>query len=259
MSTATAASTSTSAKLHELPFELRSLAEAKRYQKWVFDKVSPYLGRRTLEIGAGIGNMSRWLPRGDLLVLTETDPLLLTVLADSFSQPKDDSPRALVRRLDLMASDLQPYFDENFDTIISFNVMEHIEDDVAAFKNLGEILRRSRAPGPKRLITFVPAHAWAFGEMDRSFGHFRRYSKTRLRGLLEQAAPEARLKLEHFNLFGLAGWVMNGRILRKKEIGMGSIAAFEALCPWLSPIDDFVHERLRLPMGQSLLAVAEWR
>src|SRR5262245_8205194 len=64
----------------QLPFELDSLAEAHNYQRWVFDAVQPWLGRRILEIGSGIGNMSQWLPADDLLVLTETDPGLVELL-----------------------------------------------------------------------------------------------------------------------------------------------------------------------------------
>ncbi len=61
----------------QLPFELDSLAEARNYQRWVFDAVRPFLGRRILEVGSGIGNMSQWLPADELLVLAETDPRLV--------------------------------------------------------------------------------------------------------------------------------------------------------------------------------------
>jgi hypothetical protein len=30
---------------------------------------------------------------------------------------------------------------------------------------------------------------------------------------------------------------------------------FEALCPVIRPVDDFMHKRLRVPFGNSLLAV----
>jgi len=57
---------------------------------------------------------------------------------------------------------------------------------------------------------------------------------------------------------GLLGWYFSGKILRRKSIGVGSIAIFEKLFPFLSPIDDFLHKKLKLPFGQSLLAVMEW-
>jgi hypothetical protein len=137
-------------------------------------------------------------------------------------------------------------------------VLEHVEDDRQAFARLADILRKGGAKGPRRLISFVPAHSWAYGSMDRTFGHFRRYSAGSLKRLLKEVAPEGRLTMRHFNAVGLAGWVVNGLILRKKSLGLGSIAAFERICPFVAPLDDFLHGALRLPLGQSLLAVLEW-
>ena len=59
-------------KHHEsIPFELESLREAINYQRWIVDMISPFLGNSILEIGAGIGNISRWLPVRQRLVLCE--------------------------------------------------------------------------------------------------------------------------------------------------------------------------------------------
>ena len=71
-------------------------------------------------------------------------------------------------------------------------------------------------------------------------------------------APQARITLRHFNAVGLAGWILNGRLLKKESIGVGSIRAFERICPWVSKIDDVLHQKLSLPIGQSLLCVLEW-
>ena len=242
----------------ELPFELASLASAVNYQRWVYRTVEPFIGKRVLEIGAGIGNMSLWLPLRERLILTETDPELKKHLEAAVARKHGDDPRISIGQLDLSACPLEPYIAENLDTIVSFNVLEHIPDDRACVASLSEILRKSAAAGPRRLVTFVPAHRWAYGEMDRSFQHFRRYSKAAVRKLHREIAPDAKLKLKHFNLFGLAGWVLNGRILRKASIDNGSIRTFEMLCPWLAPVDDLLHRALRFPMGQSLLFVFEW-
>jgi hypothetical protein len=75
---------------------------------------------------------------------------------------------------------------------------------------------------------------------------------------MRDVAPDARTELRHFNAVGLMGWFFQGRVLRKAAIGEGSIQAFESLCPMIAPIDDFVHRYLRLPMGQSLIAVTTW-
>jgi hypothetical protein len=61
--------------------------------------------------------------------------------------------------------------------------------------------------------------------------------------------------VRYVNLVGLLGWWVNSRLLGRRGIGTGNIQAFEALCPVIRPIDDFLHKRLRLPLGNSLLAV----
>jgi hypothetical protein len=137
-------------------------------------------------------------------------------------------------------------------------VLEHIENDYEALQQMAKILKEGRSGGPKRLIIFVPAHAWAYGSMDRSFGHFRRYSKRSLMKLCMQIAPESKMNFQYFNLFGLPGWFINGRVLKRPNIGSGAIYAFERLCRVLRPIDDVLHQQLKLPLGQSLIGVLEW-
>ncbi len=240
-----------------LPFELEALSRAKRYQSWIYDTVHPYLGRRILELGSGVGNMSTWLPVRELLVLTETDPTFVKILKNkTISHPMGHKIR--VDSFDLSKDSYEKYFTDNFDTIISFNVFEHIQDDFKAMKEMSELLRKSRAPGPRRLITFVPAHQWAYGGMDRTFGHYRRYTSARAQQMKEFCSQGARLEWRYFNLLGLVGWVINGRLRGKSEIGLDTIEKFEAICPYIRGVDDWIHRVLALPLGQSLLFTLTW-
>ena len=95
---------------------------------------------------------------------------------------------------------------------------------------------------------------WAYGEMDRSFDHHRRYNSSMWR-VLAKTLPDFQLQTRYMNLFGLPGWLLMGRVLRKKSFGLSSVKSFEALCPVLRPIDDFLHKALKLPLGQSIIAV----
>lgn len=248
----------TFAAMEKIPFELSSLSQAVRYQEWMYRAVEPFLGSRILELGAGIGNMSRWLPLREQLILTEVAPDLLALLKNAFSSRQENDSRLVVRSFDVLHDQLEPQLSEKLDTVISFNVLEHIEDDHQVLGKLSSILRSSQATGPKRLISVVPSHAWAYGSMDRNFGHYRRYSRKSFLEMARDVAPDAKVQTRHFNLFGLVGWLLNGRILRKENIGEGSIRAFESLCPVLRPIDDFIHQSISLPLGQSLIVVMEW-
>ena len=242
-----------------VPFELEALIQARRYQLWIIRRVRPFLGARILEIGAGIGSMSRWLPIRERLIVTESDPVLYELLESRATEWQADSTgKVSLRRFDLLRDPLDPYFAENLDTIISFNVLEHIEDDRLALQHLVRILQRSRPGRPRRIVSFVPAHSWAYGKIDQSFGHFRRYSSAGMRRLAAEITPEAVVHNRYFNVVGLGGWVLNGRILRRRRFGLGAVKIADALCPVLAPIDDFLHDSIRLPLGQSLVSVWEW-
>lgn len=240
-----------------IPFELELLSQATNYQKWVARTVSPFLGRRILEVGAGIGNMSKWLPCREKLVLSEADPALITVLKDNVACAFRAAPSVEVRQIDLTSEWHEELAPLDFDTIISFNVLEHIDNDADAIARLLGILKASRTHGPKRLITFVPAHPFAYGEMDRTFSHFRRYARSDFKRLHRQLAQDWKMSLRHFNVIGLPSWVILGRIFRRKQIGAGAVQSFEKICPHVSGLDDFLHEKLKLPLGQSLLCVWE--
>jgi SAM-dependent methyltransferase len=238
-----------------LPFELKLLSGAHQYQRWVSDSVTPFLGNRILEIGAGIGNMSKWLPMRERLILSEGEPALAASLHAVVKEVFGDNERAQVSIVDVTQDWYSALVHENLDTVISFNVLEHVEDDKKVIGKLLELLRQSKAPGLKRLVSFVPAHQWAFGTIDQSYGHYRRYSKKSFLKMVQELAPDAQVYARHLNLVGLPSWFVMNRILKKKEIGMSAVAAFEKLCPWIRRFDDFIHCTLRVPLGQSLLVV----
>lgn len=239
-----------------MPFELESLAKAVNYQQWVSETIRPYMGRRILEVGAGIGNMSQWLPVRERLVLTETEPALLQALSDRVPAYFGEyASKVSVAPLDLNTpTDAHLLERERVDTIVSFNVLEHIEDDRAAVARLIDILRASDQPA-RRLVAFVPAQEWALSDMDRFYGHFRRYSARRLRDISRELAPDAHVTLTAFNVIGLLGWVWSTMILRRTTIAPGSVRAFDAMVPYLKPLDALLCRTLRYPFGQSLVWV----
>jgi SAM-dependent methyltransferase len=241
----------------EVPFELQALTNAVKYQRWIFQSIEPYLGKRILEVGSGIGNMSRWLPRRERLILSENDPKLFSILKKTKDFQND--PCVSLMELDLTAtSEIEKLAHENLDTIISFNVLEHIEDDQAALAALSKILLDGKGEFPRRIVTFIPAHDWAYGALDKEFKHYRRYSRRRWQELQKAVAPTATLTCRYFNIVGLLGWIANGKVMRKTTISDRSLALFEKICPMIRPVDYVMHNLLRVPAGQSLIAVLEF-
>jgi len=72
--------------------------------------------------------------------------------------------------------------EEVFDTIGIFDVLEHIENDQDVIKQLSKHLKT----GGYMLVT-IPQHQWLFSDADQAAGHFRRYSRKKIRRLLVDA------------------------------------------------------------------------
>jgi len=118
---------------------LEILAEAPQYNRWQFDMVAPWLGRRILEVGAGIGNMSEQFLEGrpDLLVITDTDAFYRTRLAERFAGRAE----VVVEALSMPDLSAGPRFAEyRLDTVIATNVVEHIEDDLGTVRTMRSLL-----------------------------------------------------------------------------------------------------------------------
>jgi hypothetical protein len=97
----------------------------------------------------------------------------------------------------------------------------------------------------------VPALPGLYGSLDRALGHVRRYTSRELRTKFDRGGLRMR-HLEYFNLAGLPGWWLTGRVLRREMIPAASLRLFDMLVPL------FRLERL-LPwrLGQSLIAIGE--
>jgi SAM-dependent methyltransferase len=75
-----------------------------------------------------------------------------------------------------------PFADASFDLAVSLDVIEHLEDDLGALREL----RRAVAPGGALLLT-VPAYQWLWSGHDEINHHHRRYTRRSLRSVAEQA------------------------------------------------------------------------
>src|SRR6184192_2741633 len=62
---------------------LERMAAAPRFNRWMFERLRPWIGRRVLEVGAGIGNISAFVVDHagvERVVLTDTEPFYLNRL-----------------------------------------------------------------------------------------------------------------------------------------------------------------------------------
>src|SRR2546427_7746864 len=92
---------------------LERIGAAPAYNGWMFDRLRPWIGRRVLEVGAGIGNMSVFLLDRDRVVLSDTEPYYLARLRERFAA------RSNVTVVELRLPHAQPELAaERFDTVV---------------------------------------------------------------------------------------------------------------------------------------------
>jgi len=219
---------------------LKLLQKASRYNGWVYEMLRPYIGHDILEVGSGIGNMTRYFVGHGRVTATDISPFCLRELRRTYAQ--NDTVR--VQALDISRNSYPEK--ELYDTIICLNVLEHIEDDVAALHNMRSLLK----PGG-RLLLYVPANPRLYCDIDRGVGHYRRYLLEDLTSKLKRSGfrvPHSR----YHNILGAIGWWINGKVLGKKTIGAVDVGGFDLLMP-LVKAQDALDSRFAL----SILAIGE--
>ena len=222
---------------------LEDLVEAKHYRHWLVGLALPYLGDDPLEVGSGLGHSAAdWAATGvPRWTASEADPARLEGLRTRFA----DDPVVRVRELAVPIDEVGSY-----SSIVAYNVLEHIPDDVAALKAFGGLLRPAG-----RVVLIVPAFPSAMSRFDLAIGHQRRYRRRSLR----QAAELAGLKVErlhYVNCVGLLGWYVAVKGLRgRPKAGLLLTLNDVAVVPWLSRLEARIHP----PFGQSLFLVASKR
>ncbi len=212
----------------EGPDILDALADANRFNRWMAETISPYLGKNVLELGAGMGNLTRHLARRKTrYVATDIDSEHLARLQARLQH----RPNISTARCDLMCSaDFQP-FERQMDAVVCLNVLEHVEDDLAGLRNICSALRHQG-----RAIILVPQGAAVYGTLDEALGHFRRYSKQELAAKMQSTGFRVEEMLE-FNRITYPGWYVNGRILKRRTFSRIQLSIFDRLVPLWRRID----------------------
>ncbi|MFD1467488.1 class I SAM-dependent methyltransferase [Hymenobacter caeli] len=229
---------------HYLGDELVLAEHATHWKAYYGALLRPYLRGRVLEVGAGIGGTTRALCDGrpaDWLCL-EPDAALAAQLRAR--RAAGGLPPAVRLRVGTLAA--LPAAEGLFDAVLYVNVVEHIEDDAAELARAYARL----APGG-HLLVLVPAHQWLFSRFDAAIGHFRRYSRARLRRALPTGGRVRRLVyLDSLGLLAAAA----SKLLRQTYPTLAQVRLWDR---GLVPVSRRLDRLLGYGVGKSVLAVVE--
>ncbi len=207
---------------------LEALSAAPRFNKWMADTIRPFLGKSIMEVGAGIGNLTRFLvPRTKRYVASDIYPEHLARLASKFQH----RPNVEVCFVDLARPECFEKFTGQMDSVVCLNVLEHIEDDLAGLRYIHSVLR----PGGLAVV-LVPNGQKIYGTLDVALGHYRRYSETELRDKMQQTGFEVETVLM-FNRISRPAWYVCGKLLKQKGLRRGQMRLFDSMVRFWRKID----------------------
>lgn len=225
--------------INSLDEALKRTTKVDRYNQWIYEMIEKELGNRIMEIGCGIGNLTRFFLNKEFVLATDTEQ---SYLEEILQNMKGDG-KVLVSKYDVGADDPLPFKKFQIDTIVCLNVLEHIKDDEKALYNMFQILCDGGT-----LILLVPALQLLYGSLDRFLCHQRRYSKKTLLAKLRKVGFKVRREM-YMNVIGIFGWFINSRILHKEIVPKRQLYFYNQLVHFLKFIERIFHP----PVGLSYL------
>jgi 2-polyprenyl-3-methyl-5-hydroxy-6-metoxy-1,4-benzoquinol methylase len=224
--------------------ELEIFAKAQNWKRYFKSVISPNVGNRVLEVGAGIGATTSVLCDGTQSewVCLEPDPALLDEVRAKIES--GELPSCCTPKVGTVQSLTD---DELFDSIIYIDVLEHIEFDAQELEAASHHLKRGG-----KLIVLSPAWQFLYSPFDKQIGHFRRYTKEAIRKITPASMRIVLLK--YLDAVGLFTSLANRIFLRQ------SMPTQEQILFWdrnLVPLSRFVDRMVNYAFGRSIVSIWE--
>lgn len=217
--------------------------------------MSPTGKTKFLEIGCGTGDFIQQIVQNENLEITGSEIYLKGLLYAKKNLPK----------VDFIQFDVtQGVVSEEFDLIVAFDVIEHIEDDVAALTNINQMLTKNGV-----FIVSVPQHMFLWSKLDEIVKHKRRYSRRELVAKLQENGFDISYCTSY--LFFLFPLMLISRIFDKgrdqtqsDEVALEKRVKFSSVLNWVFDLFMRIDEALirlgiSLPFGGTLVVVAKKR
>ena len=172
---------------------LESVSFAKNYNSYVYGLILQNIkSHEIMDFGAGYGSFSGYLK--------DIGKKVVTVEVNEHAIKK-------LNQLNLVNFKNLKDLPEKYGTIVSLNVLEHIDDDLGTLK---ELLNYLKSDG--RIILYLPSSKLIWSELDELVNHKRRYS----RKLIKELSRNSDLKIDKIFSVDFVGWltVLVSKVLR---------------------------------------------
>lgn len=215
---------------------LEVISQSEQFNRWMFSQLKPYIIGKTLEIGSGIGNISKFL------VEEEVDFQMSDIRDQYIKYLKTKFTVNSILKIDLVHPEFEDVHGDllgSYDLVFALNVVEHIENDLLALQNMRKLLK----PGG-HLFILVPAFNSLYNALDLTLQHYRRYN---IRSL-KKICPEnmSFVKGWYFNFGGILGWFVVGKVLKKELIPGTSMRIYNFLTPVFKILDRLTFRKIGL-------------
>ena len=231
---------------HFVTSDQEIMSHAVHYNNWIFNLAETYLGQHVLEIGAGIGNISKKIlahPNVEKLTIVEIDPVCIEKHKINFNLSQNTNALLKIKYIQRDIANISLPANE-FDTVICINVLEHVVEEDKALRNIYEGL----CPGGFGVF-LVPAFECLKGSIDKELGHYRRYNKNIIKNLLYNAGFKI-INMRFYNVMGFLGWFLRFRILKARSQSKQQVIFFDKyIFPFQNIVEKFTPWQ---PIGQSL-------
>jgi SAM-dependent methyltransferase len=149
-----------------------------------------------------------------------------------------------------------PVAARSVDVIAAFDVIEHLADPGQALQEFRRVLKRDGV-----LLLSVPAYEWAWTDLDRQWGHHRRFARGKLTPLLTQQGFDVCRATYVFALtFPL--FVAHRMTARHRRGSAGAGAGSKwatVILVAIARLEGRLLSHVNMPFGSSLVAVARVR
>lgn len=142
-----------------------------------------------------------------------------------------------------------PFKNNSFDSVTALDLLEHVDDDEKAIKNIYRVLNRHGI-----LIITVPANKFMWTNHDVISDHKRRYSQNEIKSKLQKCGFKIE-KISYWNSI-LFLFTLLYKFLNKKSHVQPAPKPINFVLFKLMQLDNFLVEKTKLPFGVSILCVA---